>query len=320
MKEYVIGTNDKGIKLVKYLLKILCSASPSFIYKMLRKKNITLNDKKAAGDEILKDGDIIKIYLSDETFEKFSYTADNDSIEYLDELYKKMPPIVYEDENILILNKPSGMLSQKSTDKDISLNEICISYMLNKKEISFEQIKLFKPSVVNRLDRNTMGLIVFAKTYNAANQLSKAFKDRTIHKYYKCVVSGKLDEDMTLSGTLIKDNEKNIVKITEDEAGNIKTQIHPLKSNEKYSLLEILLITGKTHQIRAHLASIGHPIIGDNKYGDPAVNNKLYKEFKIKNQLLISYKLVMPKLSDTLASVSEKEFVIDAPEIFERLV
>lgn len=320
MKEYTITGNDKGIKLSKYLGRILPAAGQSFIYKMLRKKNITLNDKKASGNEILCTDDSIKIYFSDDTFEKFSCGKEDVVSDNLSNAFKELPPIVYEDDNILILNKPAGMLSQKSLDDDISLNEICLSYLLKKGEVTKESLKMYKPSIVNRLDRNTMGLVVFAKTYNAANQLSKAFKERTVHKYYRCIVVGKIDEEMLLSGSLLKDTDKNIVTIINDGQENIKTKIKPLKSNENYSLLEVLLITGKTHQIRAHLASISHPIVGDVKYGNKDVNDVLYKKYKLKHQLLVSYRIVFPEFTEELQSISKKEFTIKTPAIFERLI
>lgn len=320
MKEYTITGNDKGIKLSKYLGRILPAAGQSFIYKMLRKKNITLNDKKASGNEILCTDDSIKIYFSDDTFEKFSCGKEDIVSDNLSNAFKELPPIVYEDDNILILNKPAGMLSQKSHEEDISLNEICLSYLLSKGEISSDSLKMYKPSIVNRLDRNTMGLVVFAKTYNAANQLSKAFKERTVHKYYRCIVVGKIDEEMLLSGSLLKDTDKNIVTIINDGQENIKTKITPLKSNENYSLLEVLLITGKTHQIRAHLASISHPIVGDVKYGNKDVNDVLYKKYKLKHQLLVSYRIVFPEFTEELQSISKKEFTIKTPAIFERLI
>lgn len=320
MKEFTITGNDKGIKLSKYLGKILPAAGQSFIYKMLRKKNITLNDKKASGNEILNAGDFIKIYFSEDTFVKFSATEDKIIPDDISKAFIKMPPIVYEDENILILNKPAGLLSQKSKDSDISLNEICLSYLFHKGEINSESLKVYKPSIINRLDRNTMGLIVFAKTYNAANQLSKAFKERTVHKYYQCIVAGIVENEMLLTGNLSKDADKNIVTVNNCDDGNIQTSIKPIRHNNKYSLLEVLLITGKTHQIRAHLSSISHPILGDVKYGNKEINEELNRKYNIKHQLLVSYKIVFPKFSKELEAISNKEFTIRTPDIFERLV
>lgn len=325
MKEFTVAEKDNGIKFIKYLGKILSGANTSFIYKMLRKKNILLNDKKASGNEVLKAEDNIKLYFSDETYDKFSQKPSEEKDFHNTVAKGSMPPIVYEDKNIIILNKPVGMLSQKSRDSDISLNEICLSYLIEKKEVTEESIRLYKPSVINRLDRNTTGLMIFAKTYVAANILSKALKERSIHKYYKCVVVGTLRDETVLKGELKKDNETNKVTVTEYNEDNpsetsIYTKINPIRSNDKYSLLEVLLITGKTHQIRAHLAYIGHPIVGDHKYGNSTINKEVSRKYGINSQLLVSYKIEMPKLPDELFEISEKTFEIDIPKEFEELV
>lgn len=312
MKEYNISGSDAGRRLDRFCENILSAAPASFIYKMLRKKNIVLNDKKADGGETLKLGDVVKIYLSDETFSKFAKKQETGrDLSYL------MPPVVYEDEDILIVNKPAGMLTQKSSASDVSLNEICLSYVINNAKDS-ESLKTFTPSVCNRLDRNTSGLVTFAKTYRAARFLTKAFKDRTIQKYYECIVVGNIREDMSLSGKLSKDTSKNLVTVG-DEGRDVRTNIHPLKSNENLTYVEAELITGRPHQIRAHLASIGHPLLGDGKYGNGKIN-KIYRDkYGIDHQLLCCTKLVFPEKCN-ITSLSGKAVEINVPEVFNKVM
>ena len=315
MKEFIITGNDEGRRMDKFALKILTNAPSSFVYKMIRKKNIVLNDKKASGNEILCTGDIIKFYFSDETFVKFSrketkINPDNSHI----------PPIVYEDEDIIIVNKPAGMLSQKSSADSVSLNEILLSYVLtaNNYEPGSEA---FKPSVCNRLDRNTSGLVTFAKSYRASKCISSALADHLIKKYYRCIVKGSINEDMNLKGSLIKDEASNKVSVYSDEnAGKyINTKVCPLKCSNDVTLLEILLVTGKTHQIRAHLASVGHPLIGDGKYGDRAVNDIYRKKFGISYQMLSCCRMVFPDDFE-LGQIAGKTFEIDMPSVFYKVV
>lgn len=304
MKEYLIGPSDEGIRLDKQLLKILDNAGNGFVYKMLRKKNITVNDKKANGSEHLKAGDIIRIYLSDETFEKFSSGSKADKIVRVmeeDNTVRIKDIIIHEDDEILILNKPSGILSQKADAGDFSINELCLGYLMKKGEITDESLKLFKPSVCNRLDRNTSGIIVFAKTYKAAALFASALKDRTIHKYYLCLVKGRIDKEDKSNAFLTKDEKSNTVKVSAEEsegAGLISTAFRPLACNDEYTLLEVELITGKSHQIRAQMAYLGHPLLGDFKYGDRHLNDMLKSSYKLSSQALHAYKLVIPSYDD----------------------
>ena len=290
MKEHKITSADEGRRLDKYIQRILSNAPSSFAYKMLRKKNIVLNDKKASGNEFLKAGDIVRFYLADETFDKFSDNKDT-----YGDISHLMPPVIYEDDDILIVDKPSGMLTQKSSANDISLNEICLSYTILKNGTG-DFTGGFTPSVCNRLDRNTSGLVTFAKTYRAAKCLSEAFRKHSIGKYYKCMALGHIEKDIELSGSLSKDNMANKVKVAKDGSFEKKiiTRIHPLKNLDEVSLLEIELITGKTHQIRAHLASCGHPVVGDIKYGDSAINRRYRKLYGIESQMLVCYRMVFP--------------------------
>ncbi len=183
MKKITISKDNESKKLIRFLSTYLKEATDSFLYKMLRKKNIVLNDKKALGSEILKEGDEISIYFSDETLAKFIGSTKelniSDRRNILDKKY-----IIYEDENIIVINKPQGVLSQKSDNVDISINELALNYMHSNNEIDIENLSIFTPSIVNRLDRNTGGLIIFAKKYKIARKLSDMFSANKIDRYY----------------------------------------------------------------------------------------------------------------------------------------
>ncbi len=295
MKEFVINSNEANQRFSKYLAKLMPNAQTSFIYKMLRKKNIKLNDKKAEGNEILSVGDVVKVFFSDETFDGFSGNVDSEIVEYT-KAYETLKGIkvIYEDKDVVIFDKPSNVLSQKAKEADISINEYLTGYLLAKKEISTESLRTFKPSVVNRLDRNTKGLIIGAKTLFAKQELSYLIKERKIDKYYKAYVVGRLDKELMLEGFLVKDEDSNTVRVYDAEpkekAYRIKTFVKPLAYEEGISETEVKLITGKSHQIRAHLSHAGFPILGDTKYGNQTVN----KEKHVFEQKLISYKLIFP--------------------------
>ena len=317
MKEYIIKNNEAGQRFDKYLKKILPNASSSFIYKMLRKKNITLDGHKASGTEILKIGSDVKIFFSDETFDKFSVDLSALKNEYdaLSKLTLSGLKIIFEDDDILIADKPVNMLSQKSGISDISANERLIGYLISNSGLDFEEFKTFKPSVCNRLDRNTTGLILMGKSLKGSQYLSQILKERSIEKYYRTIVAGKVTEPQHIEGFLTKDKDRNIVKITDkkiDETSTeIKTEYRPIKSNNNVTLLEVHLITGKSHQIRAHLASIGHPIIGDPKYGDEKLNNIFMRQYKIKTQLLHAYKVVFP---------DDNSYIAQMPQIYTTII
>lgn len=324
MIEIIIKENEAGQRLDKYLAKILVKASSSFYYKMLRKKNITLNNKKADGKEKLVKGDCVKFFLSEETFAKFS-KSDNDN--YTSICIPTTFNVIYEDKDILLVNKPAGLLSQKAKITDTSLNEYVIAYLIKSGQLLEEDLATFKPSICNRLDRNTSGIVICGKTLKGLQQMNESIKNRSLQKFYVTLVKGALKSPIHLEGYLKKDEIVNKVSLQKEaEQGSvfISTVITPLTEiqlkNQTVTLTEVCLITGKTHQIRAHMASIGHPIIGDYKYGTRAYNDEIKKEFNISHQLLHAYKLVMPALPAPFEHLSGKQFKAKLPESFLKLL
>jgi 23S rRNA pseudouridine955/2504/2580 synthase len=280
---------------------------------MMRKKNIVINKKKVEGNEKLVAGDVVSIFLSDETFAKFHVNLEELKKEYegLKTLGLKGLKIVHEDSEMIIADKPYNMLSQKASDKDLSANEFLLGYMISKGELSFEEYQTFRPSVVNRLDRNTTGLLLFGKTLNALQELGENIRNRSIEKYYRAVVSGELTEELELKGYLLKDEKTNKVSYHKEQVEGsdyIETGVKPILYKNGLTLVEIHLVTGKTHQIRLHLSTIGHPILGDMKYGDERVNKKYYESHKVNHQLLHAYRLHFP---------DGRIYMADVPNIFQ---
>lgn len=338
-----VEQDDAGQRLDKFLKRRLKEAQGSFLYKMLRKKNIVLNGKKASGSELLAENDEVMLYLADETYVKFggileTETAEQTGIEtaQYQKAYKTINgiDIIFENADVLVLNKPSGVLSQKAQADDLSANEWMIGYLLETGFLSAGTLQTFKPSVCNRLDRNTSGLLVCGKTLAGSRYLSGIVKDKSLEKYYYTLVAGQVLMDTRISGWLCKNEKTNKVTIYQKEADIPK----PLRKDAAYidtafrtvetmhtkygevTLLEVQLFTGKTHQIRAQLRAMGAPIIGDRKYGSVRVNEAFY-DTGVRNQLLHAYKLVFPKTDDArFADLSERTLTCRLPKQFEQLM
>ncbi len=339
MRELIIGKNESGQRLNKYLMKYLNKAPSSFIYKMLRKKNIKLNDKKAEGSELLNEGDRIKIFISEETIDNFRNNSpyreinDNDKSGRYDKNTsdKRIKiEVLYRDEDIIAVNKPAGILSQRAGIGDYSINEAIIDYVIDNGIITNEELLTFKPSICNRLDRNTSGIIWAGISLKGSQKLTKAFKERSIDKYYYTIVKGQFKNAMECDGYIRHDEDERksyIIKAEEylslsdekkKEYSRIITAFMPVSSNESLTLLKIKLITGKTHQIRAHLGSLSYPIIGDTKYGDKEVNAYMRQKYGLKNHLLHAGYAYYPEekikicapLPDLFKKLCEKEGLI----------
>jgi len=298
MKEITITDNESGQRVDRFLKKYLNEANQSFIYKMIRKKNIKLNDSKTEPEDVLKKDDVLQIYLSDETIDKFrdKKTLQQTKINFT---------VVYEDDNILVVNKPVGLSSQPDKTSMISLVDEIKLYLDAKEEnISFT----FKPAVCNRLDKNTSGIVVAAKNYEALKQTNKAIRERNIKKYYIAKVHGIIEHDIELRDFMIKNEDRNMVKVVKREGENTKeiiTKAHPIKTEGNFTWLEIEIETGRAHQIRAHLASIGHPVAGDKKYG---------KKDNEKYQVLHAYKIIFNGFEGDLTYLNGMNVLCDISE------
>ncbi len=310
MREFIIGPNDAGQRLDKYLFKLLKNAGSGLIFKQLRNKNIVLNNKKSKGNELLNENDIIKVFMADETIDKF---IGSDISGFASKVADKLV-VVYEDDNIILADKPQGVLSQKAKADDESMNEYIIAHWnrrFNHKEATF------KPAFCNRLDRNTSGLMIGGLSLKGLQKMSEIIKDRTVDKYYLAIVKGRVTQKELLNGYLYKDEATNQVKVSDREfegASAIHTEYEPVLVKDDISLIKVRLITGKTHQIRAHLSHMGHPILGDNKYGDMELN----KKYKVRMQFLHSYMVVFPKMEGDFRNISGKSFCTEYPKDFQK--
>lgn len=301
----IIKKNDAGQRLDKFLSKSFPNLPNSIIYKSIRKKRIKINNKRCHFSDILAVGDIISLYINDEFLlhnpKKYFFNAPTN----LD--------IIYEDENILLINKPSGLIVHDDNNEKIDtlINRIK-HYLFVNHQFNPDDELSFVPSLVNRIDRNTQGIVIAAKNAQSLRILNKKLKNHQIRKFYLCLISGHMEQtNGILKHYLLKNGEKNKVFLFDYPVPNAKTAItkyEVLETFDNFSLINVELLTGRTHQIRAHFSYLNHPLIGDTKYGNPNLNRQLNLSY----QVLISYKIIFNFSSDAgfLNYLNKKSFQI----------
>lgn len=308
MRTVTVGTNDAGQRLDKFMAKFFPKMPQSLMYKYIRKKCVRANGKHIKENYFLQNGDILAFYISDEFFDtpaaKQSYGAVSPSLS-----------VIYEDSNILLVNKPAGtVVHSGETKTNDTLIEHIQSYLYQKGEYVPEKENTFAPALCNRLDRNTEGIVIAAKNAEALRIINQKIKNREIHKLYLCLAFGEFyKKSGEENAYLCRDKIKKQVFISDmpvPESKKITTRYRVLDCKNGISLLEIELITGRTHQIRAHLAHLGHPLVGDNKYGSLAENKRVERS----HQALCAYKLKFDFSSEenTLSYLDKKEFQVDS--------
>ena len=306
MKEFIINRNDSGQRLDRFVLKAVPRLPQSMMYKAIRNKRIKLNGRRAEISSRLCEGDTVQMYLNDEFFDSVPETEFMSVSSALN--------IIYEDDNIMLLDKKNGMVVHEDDDNtaDTLINRVK-RYLYEKGEYDPGAENSFAPALCNRLDRNTGGIVIAAKNAESLRILNQKIRDREIEKYYLCVTVGvppkKAD---TVTAYLEKDSASNTVKVTDRKSGTNKTIVTSyriIRDNGSLALVEIKLGTGRTHQIRAHMAHIGCPLLGDGKYGI----NRINREYKVKTQALYSYRLKFAFSSESgcLDYLDGKEFRAD---------
>ena len=317
MKKVQITENDANQRIDKYIKKLLVNAPTNFIYKMFRKKDIKVNGKKVNEKYILKNNDVVEMFLYEDKFKEFTATKNIYNVQ-------KTFKVLYEDNHVLIVYKPAGLLVHE--DKNESVNTLTnqvLSYLANKNELDLSRENTFMPGPVHRLDRNTSGIVIFGKTLGALQVLNEMIKQRhCIEKSYLTICKGKVNQKRNLKGYIVKlDDQAQVKLVSKDYPGalTMETIVKPVKYNNDYSKVEVTLVTGRMHQIRVHLSSIDHPIIGDRKYGDFELNKFVKKEFGLNHQLLHAYKIRFVKSFGILAYLQDKEIVCPVPKLFEKI-
>lgn len=315
MQKFIVSEKESGQTLEKYVRKVLKDAPLSFIYKLFRKKDIKVNGHWQKEKYVVSTSEEVSIYITDSQLEEFKKKVETKVVEDISNW------IVYEDDNILVINKPRGVLVQGDNSGETSLTEMVISYLINKKEYDPNLDLGYSPAPTHRLDRNTAGLVVFGKNLSAIREMVDILSNKEkVEKKYLTLVKGVTEISGEINAPLLKNSLNGRVSVSPNGKEAI-TQYHQVRViNNEYSLLEVKLLTGRTHQIRVHLASISHPVIGDQKYGDYSLNKEFENKYHFKNQFLVAYYLKFKSIDGKLAYLSNESFKISLPIELDELL
>lgn len=309
-----IGRNEAGQRLDRFLKKYLAEAPLSYIYRAIR-KDVKVNGRRSPEDAVLKEGDMVTVYISDDKLADFVRKPEHRKV-------KRQFKTAYEDDNIIAVEKPFGLLTHGDrTEKKNHLANQVIDYLIEEGTYNPRLEKTFTPAPVNRLDRNTTGIVLFGKNAPALQQLNWAIRERkAVGKYYLTITSGEMEKGLVLKDRMVKDGSRNIVSLTEDGSGKtMETVARPIITGNGFTLAEIEILTGRTHQIRVQLAEAGYPLIGDPKYGDSLMNRKAKSRWGLGAQLLHAYRIKFGNPGGVLEYLDGLEIKAGLPEDFKRI-
>ena len=315
MREFIINDSETGLTLEKYIFKVLPAAPLSFIYKLFRKKDIKVNGHHEDKKYRVSANEVVAIYITDAQFDEFQ--KEKDLVPNL----KIKDWIIYEDKNVLFVNKPRGLLVQKSAPNDESLDQLVIEYLMATNQYNPNKELAFVPGPAHRLDRNTSGIVAFGKNHDALTMLFDLFKNHDlINKHYLALVVGNLEKDKDIITAPLKKDEKNNKVVVAKDGKTAQTVYKVLKRYDGYTLVDITLLTGRTHQIRVHMSYINHPVVGDSKYGNFEINKEFKSKYHFANQFLHAYKIGFGDLKEPLTNLSRKEFAAEPREEIAKIL
>lgn len=310
-----IGANEAGQRLDKFLRKLLKDVPLSAIFKALRKGDIRVNGKKQKEKYTLEVNDVVEV----------RYIQSQKMTEKKEKFVKVDPSglkVAYEDNNMVVVEKWPGVLVHPDSNKKIpTLTDYVLSYLNEKGDYLPEKEVTFTPAPCNRLDRNTSGIVVFGKNFEGLRELNEIIREGRIKKYYNALIKGRI-KDGIYKGYILKNEEANISRIYDKkvkDSKEISMEVKTIQSDGAFSFIEIDLITGRSHQIRAHLAHIGNPIIGDNKYGDKKLNSYFLNKYGLDYQFLYAYKLNFKNVDGKLEYLKNKVITVALPPIFKKI-